>query len=282
MGGCSSKTVQATNEPVDDSDDFEVPEADPVVRALLVYVDYGFEPAKSQGWCPAGFGDKLDTPENAMMVQALLQDAGVADITLISNLEATKENVVAKIAEVGSRCDQDDIFFFFYSGHGNPMPDDDGDEADGNDEAMCLPSDTGECNQFTWLRDDDFADAVTGVDCGEKLIILDCCHSGTLLDFDKPQWVQQKAISITGCKDAQESAAMGGGTRGGAFTKCLNAAVRAVGDEQVSVGKIYNDVLEQGPNFIPANHQQDITIQCAPSLSPAQMMWPVMIKSKAA
>merc|ERR1719158_1480144 len=106
-----------------------------------------------------------------MMVK-ILEDAGVESISRLSNLEATQENVLAEIKRVGELCDENDIFFFFYSGHGNPMPDQDGDEEDGSDEAMCLPYADGRCDEGSWLRDDDFADAVaTHVPAGSKLII---------------------------------------------------------------------------------------------------------------
>merc|ERR1719272_1524522 len=60
------------------------------IHALVVYVDYGFEPAKSAGWCPAGFGPKLDTVENADMVLELIKGAGITSVTTLSNQQATK------------------------------------------------------------------------------------------------------------------------------------------------------------------------------------------------
>jgi hypothetical protein len=245
------------------------------VHALVVFVDYGFQPAFGEGWCPPGFGDRLDTRENADMMVKILEDAGVESITRLENQGATQEAVLAKIAEVGEQCDDNDIFFFFYSGHGNPMPDQDGDEEDGSDEAMCLPAEDGNCNQNTWLRDDDFSAQVAAVTAGHKLIILDCCHSGTMLDFGKETWQDQSAISIVGCKDKQESAAMGGGTRGGAFTKSLDAAVRSLGAEEfVSVGRLFNTICTESDRFIPPGHSQDITINCAPGITPDMMAWP--------
>jgi len=270
----------ATNEPgkkmkVPSGDNYDSVQ-DPVnVHALVVFCDYGFEPAKSMGWVSPGFGEKLDTSENAEMMIQVLTDSGIESITRLSNLEATQENVLAAIKKVGKKCDGNDIFFFFYSGHGNPMPDQDGDEEDGSDEAMCLPRADGTCDEGSWLRDDDFSAAIAKVTAGHKLMILDCCHSGTMLDFGKPHWEGQSAISLVGCKDKQESAAMGGGTRGGAFTKSVNAAVRSLGDEEhCSVGHIFNTICAYSPNFIPAGHAQDITINCAPGITPDMMHWP--------
>eukprot|EP00747_Dinoflagellata_sp_TGD_P140983 gnl/TRDRNA2_/TRDRNA2_176074_c0_seq1.p1 gnl/TRDRNA2_/TRDRNA2_176074_c0~~gnl/TRDRNA2_/TRDRNA2_176074_c0_seq1.p1 ORF type:complete len:280 (+),score=60.52 gnl/TRDRNA2_/TRDRNA2_176074_c0_seq1:136-975(+) len=245
------------------------------IHALVVYVDYGFEPAKSTGWCPAGFGDKLDTYENAMMFTQLMQDSGVTDITTICNQEATKENVLSAIQQTLAKCDENDMFIFFYSGHGAGMPDQDGDEVDGMDEAMCLPDADGNCSDQTWLRDDDFSQAVAQGTTGHKLIILDCCHSGTMLDFNKPIWQDQKALSMVGCKDAQESAGMAAGSRGGAFTKSLDAAVRQLQGD-VSVGQVCNLTLAYAQQeFIPQGHNQNITFMCAAGFQADSMQWPL-------
>jgi len=267
----------------------EIPEelANPFeIRALVVYVDYGFEPAKSGGWCPPAFGDKLDTKENADMIIELLQAAGVTDITLLSNLNATKYNVLQAIYEVGARCDDNDLFFFFYSGHGAEAQDWDGDEDDGKDEAMCTPSEYGTCDETTWLTDDEFSEAAAAVIAGQKLFVIDCCHSGTLLDFDKPHWAGQAAVGICGCKDSQEGAAMGGafeggfhglGDRGGAFTKSIYSAVKSHANEYVDCATIYNYCLEYAPHFVPPGHQQEIQLTSPPGFEPYWMPWPIVV-----
>ena len=40
---------------------------------------------------------------------------------------------------MGKRCGKRDVFVFFYSGHGLNVPDLDGDESDGEDEAFAMP-----------------------------------------------------------------------------------------------------------------------------------------------
>jgi hypothetical protein len=246
------------------------------VIALIVYVDYGFEPAKSAGWCPSGFGPKLDTGHNANMITMLLTGAGVTKIYQLGNTEATKEQVLMDIHEIGEEADENDTFFFFYSGHGASMADQDGDEDDGMDEALCLPSKDGRCDQSTWLRDDDFAAAVHAVSAGNKLIIMDCCHSGTMLDFDKPMWQGQPAISITGCRDAQESAStVGIGELGGSFSKCLYHAATDLGNKDATVAEVFNLLVGYRNKFVPPGHQQDIQLMCAPGMMPNSMMWPL-------
>jgi len=292
MGNCNpgakaepfiqSKTKKDGKVKVPSGDNYEAEVNPEQVHAVIVYCDYGFEPARGQGWvCPA-FGDRLDTSENAELIDKILVDAGVTDITRLSNLDATSENVLAAIANVGAKCDENDIFFFFYSGHGNPIDDQDGDEEDGKDEALCLPRGDGTCDQASWLRDDDFSAAISEVSAGQKLMILDCCHSGSMLDFTKEHWQGQLAVAIVGCKDKEESAAMGGGTRGGAFSKSVNAAVRSLGNsESVSVGHMFNTICEYSDTFIPPNHTQHITINCAPGMTPDMMVWPFYTEESA-
>lgn len=74
-----------------------------------------------------------------------------------------------------------DSLFFHYSGHGTSMADDDGDEADGKDEAM-VPADYAEAGM---CRDDEILKAlVLSLPQGVRLTcIFDCCHSGTIMDL---------------------------------------------------------------------------------------------------
>jgi len=247
------------------------------VHALIVHVDYGWPSAKKTGWCPAGFGDKLDTPENAEMMKSILVRAGITSIKELSNFNATREDVLAAIEEVGNKCDEDDVFFFFYSGHGDEVPDHDGDEEDGMDEALCLPDKDGNVNHGTYLRDDDIAVAFQELTAGQKMLVFDCCHSGSVCDFDKEAWKGQKAISICGCRDDQEAAAMGGGTRGGAFTKMIKAACEELAGTEHSVGKIFNTAARYKASFVPPGHHQDLVMSCAPGHDSSNMAWPATL-----
>lgn len=71
----------------------------------------------------------------------------------------------------------DDRVLFYFAGHGTQLQDDNGDEADGLDESLWA-WDTGILD-LTWVRDDDLNRWLSFVKARDKVVILDCCHSGT-------------------------------------------------------------------------------------------------------
>ena len=99
------------------------------------------------------------------------------DITLLTDLSATKKAMQAGIKALIRDSKKGDVAVLHYSGHGSHVPDDaNRDEADGRDEILC-PAD------LDWddpLRDDWLRTTLDGVRAGVGLtVIMDCCHSGT-------------------------------------------------------------------------------------------------------
>jgi hypothetical protein len=109
---------------------------------------------------------------------ALIQFHGFkkGDITVVTDLAATKKTMQAGIKALIRDSKKGDIALIHYSGHGSHVPDDNSDEADGRDEILC-PTD------LDWddpLRDDWLRSTLDGVKAGVNLtVIMDCCHSGT-------------------------------------------------------------------------------------------------------
>jgi len=102
-----------------------VPKPDPAeVKTLIVWNDYNFEPVRHD-W---GHDGMMDNEKGA---DAFKQVISINDMVVgfeLSRQQCTAANVVNAIDQVGGDCDEDDWFVFYYTGHGDGMPDQDGDE----------------------------------------------------------------------------------------------------------------------------------------------------------
>jgi len=123
-----------------------------------------------------------------------------------------------------------------YSGHGSYVDDQNGDEDDGRDEALC-PCD---CDTTGFIIDDDIYERlVAKLPAGVTLFaVFDCCHSGSMLDLpimfttsgrvtSNNHRVAANIVSISGCKDDQTSAdAYISGKYAGALTWSFLEAIK--------------------------------------------------------
>ncbi|KAM7279855.1 hypothetical protein ACFE04_006989 [Oxalis oulophora] len=132
----------------------------------------------------------------------------------------TKQNMIRALEWLIEDCQSGDSLVFFYSGHGSRVADDNFDEQDGYDEALC-PLDFKTAGK---LLDDDINDIIVKpLPPNVKLLaIMDTCFSGTVLDLQhvcKKKSVQWEfhgnsdketsgglAICISACDDHQNSA----------------------------------------------------------------------------
>ena len=107
------------------------------VRFLQVILDY------------EGTDGPLTCSVDGDLLREVAVKNGVKDIVSLYDNGSTekcasKANVVAEFAAMAQRCEKGDYLIFQYSGHGTHVEDEDGDESDGNDEAMCLRGENGE------------------------------------------------------------------------------------------------------------------------------------------
>jgi hypothetical protein len=93
---------------------------------------------------------------------------------VLTNRDANTQNVENAFDEIAQRITGDDVFVFFFSGHGEQVPTEreDGkeDELDSMDEAICLRDND--------LIDNDLASLLDTIPARLSLIVLDACNSG--------------------------------------------------------------------------------------------------------
>jgi hypothetical protein len=98
---------------------------------------------------------------------------------------ATKAAMVAAITDVVTSLRPGDVGAIQYSGHGTWVPDLDGDEPDGKDEALC-PADMGD-DGHNLLIDDEIRVLFENRPQGSRVVfVTDCCNSGTVFRFVGP------------------------------------------------------------------------------------------------
>ncbi|KAJ7968217.1 Metacaspase-1 [Quillaja saponaria] len=138
----------------------------------------------------------------------------------------TKYNIQTALRWLIQGCQSGDSLVFHYSGHGSRELDDNMDELDGYDEALC-PVDY-ETNGK--IIDDEINDTIVKpLPRGAKLhAIIDACHSGTVLDL--PFVCKMNPNGNYSWQDQRYSPAINKGTSGG-----LAISISACADDQISV-----------------------------------------------
>ncbi|PLW94538.1 MAG: hypothetical protein C0592_02480 [Marinilabiliales bacterium] len=121
--------------------------------------------------------------QNALISQGF-EESGINVVT-----NADKAGIIAAFEKLLSETREGDMVFIHFSGHGQQIQDDNGDEVDGLDEAM-IPIDAKERYEEgvyegeNHFRDDEFAEILTNIrrkagPNGSVLVVIDACHSGT-------------------------------------------------------------------------------------------------------
>jgi hypothetical protein len=150
-------------------------------RAVMVGINYiGDDPGELRG-C---HNDVLNMIEYIKDAHGFEDDDIVILMDDGEHTSPTAANIMNAYKKLAAEASPGDALFCHYSGHGCSVRDDDGDEDDGKDEALC-PVDYQKAGI---LRDDDVFEAlVAPLPEGVTLTcIMDCCHSGSILDL--PYW----------------------------------------------------------------------------------------------
>ena len=141
----------------------------------------------------------------------------------VGSLYPTKENMWKQINDMidfaNSHINDKVYLIFSYSGHGTYQRDDNGDEEDGYDEALC-PID---CDERGFIVDDDIREKfISKLGSNVTLIMfIDACHSGTIIDLrylyecdikdncdvnTVEDNTKCQVVVVSGCRDNQTSA----------------------------------------------------------------------------
>ena len=91
----------------------------------------------------------------------------------IENENATRERVLTELDNLANKANPGDIVLITYAGHGAPLEDKDGDEADGSDEAWVMYD--------GFLLDDEINAKLRKFKEGVRVVLVsDSCHSGSM------------------------------------------------------------------------------------------------------
>lgn len=111
---------------------------------------------------------------DANSMQEMANKSGFQANNILTDDGATREAVINGISNASKALEDGDYFFLTYSGHGGQVPDQDGEELDGQDETWCLFD--GQ------LFDDEIYQLLGEFKVGVRVLVLsDSCHSGTVV-----------------------------------------------------------------------------------------------------
>ena len=206
----------------------------------------------------------IDLDVNMMKDNAGLLGFSGDEIRILSDAQATGENIRQSISSWLGSAGENDRVLLYYSGHGSRIRDESGDEEDGQDEVI-LGYDTrvvrrnGHTTLTGVVVDDDMEMLLKNLRSRDVLVLFDSCHSGTAskglrLDLQTRDMhierLESKAfyyegmsrgiaagprtkgderyVLLSACRDDEESAAS---TQGSIFTLGLSRAVKKAAAE---------------------------------------------------
>jgi len=239
------------------------------IRMLIIALDYDYAPSA-----------ELTCTKDARTMYRMAGRAGVDDITVITDKAGvgdpsfpTRSFVLRHMRQVAKRCEEGDWFVWFWAGHGVNVPDFNGDEKDGFDQAFVTPDVTGRLTESAVLIDDEFAMALdTFVPDGVRILCInDCCHSGTICDIDSFMY-KHDIYSISASQDNEEAEDMG---EGGVLSTALRRAVRTLSVEYGNQEFSILDVFQRCKRFaVRLTGEQNINLQYS-GPKPSTVAWPL-------
>jgi hypothetical protein len=107
------------------------------------------------------------------------------DIKVLKESEATRDKILNTFESwLINGTNKGDLVLFYFSGHGTQVPDQNGDEDDKKDEALCAyevkPTGAKNIKEAGLILDDELGVMLRELQGREVVTIVDACHSGTM------------------------------------------------------------------------------------------------------
>jgi hypothetical protein len=179
--GAYSQIPQLTSsQPIDLNQDFYLvpPNCTGTRRAVLIGINYEGQDGELSG-C---HNDCLNMKDYIMNEWGFEEENIIVLMDDRQHTSPTRYNILQAYKTLAASCQSGDAVFCHYSGHGGRVVDDDvGEEVDGYDETL-VPVDYYNSGQ---IRDDDLNETLLRPmpDGVSAVFLMDCCHSGTVLDL---------------------------------------------------------------------------------------------------
>jgi len=147
-------------------------------RALLIGI----------GKYPTGTGwSAIHGDADVTLLKPMLEKRGFTDVKTLINQEATKKAIVAELKALAERCNAGDKVYFHFSGHGQPIDDENEDENADFDESV-IPYDAhkyaakGRYEGQNHLIDDEYNPLLNAIKKklgakGQLFVAVDACYS---------------------------------------------------------------------------------------------------------
>lgn len=129
---------------------------------------------------------KGPTHDVRIMREALVSRYGFLpqNTKVLINEQATRDNIIRALENLIQGTKEGDIAVFYFSGHGAQVPDQNGDEEDGMDEALVaydvLPEGAKNPIEAKLILDDELGEMLRKLKGGKVVVIVDACYSGTM------------------------------------------------------------------------------------------------------
>jgi hypothetical protein len=183
-----------------------------------------------------GFAGDLDfTADDARNLYTALQRSGslAQGSAVLTDAQATLANVRSAFQRIAAQAGPNDLFFFFYSGHGSQDVGTGGGELDGRDEFLVM--------RDGLISDDEMARMFAGVRARLSVIALDSCFSG---GFARDVIQNPRIMGLFSSDEDLTSAVAGKFQAGGYLSHFLRTAFEGEADENrdrsITAGELHS------------------------------------------